>query len=134
MAMGIKKFSQDARYRVARIAAHGGWWGAFLALVINISLGGTRPVGDAPPWLGLIVIVLIGIAIAAGQTLGRMRITAAITRAFDVGYSISESESAAGARKRQDEILEQLTRAETERIELIRALQKEITKHDEPAR
>src|SRR5688500_1963000 len=81
-----KLLTADRRYYSARALAHLGWWGALAVMAAHISMGGAKPVGDAPPWLGLIIIFMIGIGIAAGNTLGRMRLSKSIAKGFDVGY------------------------------------------------
>lgn len=96
--------TEDRRRIFAQIAAHGGWWGAVVLLGINIALGGAEPAGDAPPWLGLIIVVLIGVGIAGGTSLSRMRLAEVITRALEVGASVAAS----GAQERQRQIIELL--------------------------
>lgn len=80
------KVKEEQRRTLALIIAHTGWWGALILLGVNIGLGGQRPIGHAPPWLGLIIVVLIGIGIAGGTSLARMRLARTIMRAFDEGY------------------------------------------------
>lgn len=127
--------SQNVRYRIARATAHTGWWGAVLLLTMHISMGGSRPEGHSPPWLGLFIVVLIGLGIAGGQSLGRMRLTEAIKNAFNVGYGAAYHDQMDEVAQRQNQILEELEDARKERLNLVRDLQREITEsHDEPAR
>lgn len=78
--------TEDDRRKVALFVAHGGWWGAFGLLITNVALGGSRPAGSAPPWLGLIIVFLIGVGIAGGTALARMRMARTIMSAMDQGY------------------------------------------------
>jgi len=79
------KITEDTRQLTYRVGAHGSWWGAFALLVVQITLGGARPTGSAPPWLALIIVMLIGTGIAFGTSLSRMRLTGAITSVFETG-------------------------------------------------
>lgn len=82
----IKK--EEHRRTMALVLAHTGWWGSVLLLVVIISMGGSKPAGNAPPWLGLVFIILMGVGIAAGSALSRMRLARTIEMAFERGYTL----------------------------------------------
>lgn len=74
---------EDRRGTLYRIGAWGSWWGVAGLLGINISMGGST--GGAPPWLGLVIVVLMGTGIAFGMALSRMRLASTISGVFQVG-------------------------------------------------
>lgn len=89
------KISEEHRRFFALVFAHVGWWGSFVLLCIIISMGGSKPAGKAPPWLGLIFILLMGVGIAAGSALSRMRLSRTIVTAFERGYDMAVTKARA---------------------------------------
>lgn len=82
------RLTEERRRKGALIIANTGWWGAVTLLGVHIGLGGARPVGGAPPWMGLVIVVLIGVGIAGGTALSRMKLARTISKALEVGMQI----------------------------------------------
>jgi hypothetical protein len=97
-------------------------------MAVHVTLGGPKPAGDAPPWLGMIVVFLIGIAIAAGNTVGRIRQTEANKLIFGAGYSAADRDQMIEVRDRQLQIMTALDEAKEDRLNLVRDLQREISR------
>lgn len=106
--MAAKRTAEDVRYLAYRLGAHLAWWSAVawtIALtVVNLS----RPVTTLPNLFqrisGLFIILLMGIAIALGSALSRMRLAKTIAKVFETGVGVA----ALGARDRQEQIIEML--------------------------
>lgn len=97
--------SEDVRYRLYRFGAHFAWWSATAWTAILTWVNLTRPVTALPSTFqrvsGLFILLLMGIAIALGSALSRMRLARTITQVFQVGVEVA----AAGAEGRQREIM-----------------------------
>lgn len=102
------KTSEDYRYKTYRLGAHLAWWSAFgwTAALTYVNL--TRPIDALPNTFqrisGLFIILLMGVAIALGSALARMRLARTITHVFEVGVGVASD----GARERQNEIIKLL--------------------------
>lgn len=97
--------NEDFRYKVYRIGAHASWWGAFAWTSILTWVNLTRPATALPNTFqrvsGLFIILLMGVAIALGSALARMRLAKTIARVFEVGVSVASQ----GAVERQQQII-----------------------------
>lgn len=106
--MAAKRTAEDFRYLAYRLGAHLAWWAAFgwtVALtIVNLS----RPVTALPNLFqrvsGLFIILLMGVAIALGSALARMRLAKTIAKVFETGVGVA----ALGARDRQEQIIQML--------------------------
>lgn len=77
--------SEEVRRVIAWVLACGGWIASFV-LALYASLNFDPSTGDfAPAWFTPTEIILIGIAIASGTALGRMRSVETITKVFRAG-------------------------------------------------
>lgn len=76
----MKTLAETHRRGLTLALAHVGWWGAFLFTVLAVRGDVSRPIGT-------IVIMFVGIAIAASLSLSRMRLTDTITSVFEAGLS-----------------------------------------------
>lgn len=99
---------EDTRYVIYRLGAHGAWWGAFAWTVALTWVNLTRPALAPPDTFqkisGLFIILLMGVAIALGSALSRMRLARTITRVFEVGVDVASR----GAQGRQQQIIDLL--------------------------
>lgn len=97
--------SEDIRYWTYRIGAHVSWWTAFAwtaALTwVNLQRPGLAPPNTFQRVSGLFIILLMGIAIALGSALARMRLARTIEQVFKVGMDVA----AAGSKERQTQII-----------------------------
>jgi hypothetical protein len=97
--------NEDVRYRLYRFGAHAAWWTAFgwtVALTwVNLSRPATALPNTFQRVSGLFIILLMGIAIALGSALSRMRLAKTVAQVFRVGADVA----AAGSRERQNEII-----------------------------
>lgn len=75
---------EDTRRRLTRIIAQMSWW---LALIMT----GLRTMEVIPEPFGIIIVMLIGIAIASGLSLSRMRLQGAVLGAFKAGLKAQEA-------------------------------------------
>ena len=89
------KFKEEHRRIVALVLANFGWWGAFTLTTVLTWVNISRPPTALPTTFqrvsGLFIILLMGIGIAAGLALSRMRLAESILRAFEEGYRASIS-------------------------------------------
>lgn len=87
-----KKSAEDKRYLFYRIGAHASWWGAFALAVTLTASRLAREVGEPPTRFeqisGIFIILLMGVAIALGSALARMRLARTITRVFEAGMMV----------------------------------------------
>lgn len=116
--MNSRHPSEDARYKLYRYGAHGAWWAAFAwtALLTYVNL--TRPI-TAPPGAfqrvsGIGIILLMGVAIALGSALSRMRLAKTILTVFETGEKVAELRNLA-AEKRVEEVGMQLDEVRVEK-------------------
>lgn len=104
----IDKTSEDYRYNLYRFGAHAAWWSAFAWTAALTYVNLTRPAMALPNTFqrvsGLFILLLMGIAIALGSSLARMRLAKTITSVFEVGVTVASE----GARQRQSQIIEML--------------------------
>lgn len=100
--------NEDMRYRLYRLGAHAAWWTAFAWTVALTWVNLSRPATALPNTFqrvsGLFIILLMGVAIALGSALARMRLAKTITQVFRVGAQVAE----AGSYERQTEIIDLL--------------------------
>jgi hypothetical protein len=100
-----KRNAEDVRYLAYRIGAHVAWWGSFAWTAALTWINLSRPVAALPTTFqrvsGLFILLLMGVAIALGSSLARMRLAKTITKVFDVGMNVA----AAGSKERQTEII-----------------------------
>jgi hypothetical protein len=105
---GNQKTSEDRRYSLYKLGAHLSWWGAFAWTTVLTYVNLTRPAAALPNTFqrvsGLFIILLMGVAIALGSALSRMRLAKTISRVFEVGVTVASD----GARQRQQEIINML--------------------------
>jgi hypothetical protein len=98
-----EKTTEDRRYLFYRLGAHFAWWSAFgLAAALTISRVSREVM--APPTRfeqvsGIFIILLMGVAIALGSALARMRLARTITRVFEAGMMVGHLQ---GQQKRED--------------------------------
>jgi len=87
------RIKEEHRRVIALVLANVGWWGAFTWTSVLTYMNITRPVTAMPNTFqrisGLFIILLMGVGIAAGLALSRMRLAASILRAFEEGYRAS---------------------------------------------
>lgn len=85
--------SEDTRYKIYRVGAHVAWWTAFTwtAVITYISLNqdSMTPPSSFQRVSGLGIILLMGVAIALGSTLSRMRLSATILAVFEAGQRVA---------------------------------------------
>ena len=97
--------SEDLRYRLYRAGAHFSWWGAFAWTAALTWVNLNRPATAVPSTFqrvsGLFIILLMGIAIALGSALSRMRLARTITQVFETGVNVA----GLGAEARQKQII-----------------------------
>lgn len=83
----------DFRFQLYRIGAHVAWWMALawtVALTIsNASHDPTAPRTAFQITSPIVIILLIGVAIALGNALSRMRLTQTIADVFNLGLTLS---------------------------------------------
>jgi hypothetical protein len=100
--------SEDVRYKLYRLGAHFAWWSAFAWTVALTIVNLSRPVTSLPTVFqrisGLFIILLMGVAIALGSALARMRLAKTIAKVFNVGISVAAN----GAQERQKQIIQLL--------------------------
>lgn len=81
---------EETRRRATTVLAWGSWLGAFALTALLTWYNITRPPTALPTTYqrvgGLIIILLMGVGIAAGQALSRMKLAETIVRAFEEGY------------------------------------------------
>lgn len=86
--------SETSRYKLYRAMAHGSWWLAFTWTAVLTYANLTRDIAEGPSAFqrvsGLGIVLLIGVAIAMGNALSRMRITKTILSAFETGQRVAE--------------------------------------------
>lgn len=87
-----KKSPEDRRYLFYRIGAHASWWGALALAAILTASRLAREVGEPPTRFeqisGIFIILLMGVAIALGSALARMRLAKTISRVFEAGMMV----------------------------------------------
>lgn len=88
------KPSEDARYKLYRAGAHGAWWSAFawtaVLTYVNLTRDPMTPPSAFQRASGLGIILLMGVAIALGSALSRMRLSATILSVFEAGQKVAE--------------------------------------------
>ncbi len=86
---------EQYRRGCALVLANLGWWGAFAWTAVLTWVNLSRPATALPTTFqrisGLFIILLMGIGIAAGSALSRMRLSETITKALEVGYTLSRN-------------------------------------------
>lgn len=96
--------SEDARYTLYRAGAHLAWWTAvvwtFVLTWVNIRRGTALP-DTFQEVSGIFIVLLMGMGVALGSALARMRLARTIQQVFRVGADVA----AAGSRERQMEII-----------------------------
>lgn len=106
--MAAKRTPEDFRYFAYRLGAHLAWWSAFAWLAVLTYVNLTRPAMALPNVFqrisGLFIILLMGVAIALGSALSRMRLARTITGVFQTGMDVG----AVGTKMRQEQIIEML--------------------------
>lgn len=100
------ELSENTRRRVAATLAHGGWWGALLLTGMHVSTLGP----DTPRSFGVVIVLFIGVAIAASLARSRMRLTDTITAVFQTGLEVSRQD----VRALRDEVREESAAAREE--------------------
>lgn len=104
----MKRTGEDARYVLYRLGAHLAWWSAFAWLAVLTYVNLTRPAMALPNVFqrisGLFIILLMGIAIALGSALSRMRLARTIAKVFETGVGVASL----GAKDRQEQIIQML--------------------------
>ena len=87
------KFNEDTRYVVYRLGAHIAWWSAAAWTAVLTWVNLSRPVTALPSTFqrisGLFIILLMGVAIALGSALARMRLARTITKVFEAGVTVA---------------------------------------------
>lgn len=74
---------QETRHRAALVGAWGGWLTATGLTALRV----TDQIGQA---VGIVIVLFIGVAIACGMTLSRMRLSATIVATFQAGILAAE--------------------------------------------
>lgn len=86
---------EDVRYNLYRFGAHTAWWGAAAwstALTWeNLHSSPLKPPSDFIRVSGIFILLLMGVAIALGSALSRMRLGKTISGVFQTGLSIAVS-------------------------------------------
>ena len=72
---------EECRHRLALVLVWVGWLGALACVIFRIT---EENINDQP-WVGVLAVLLIGIAIAASAALGRMRLQDTMSRVFAAG-------------------------------------------------
>lgn len=62
----------------ALILAHTGWWGALVGTALRVF-------NVIPQQYGVVIVLLIGVGVAAGLSLSRMRLATTIREVFKAG-------------------------------------------------
>lgn len=92
--MSRNGLTEDTRYNLYRYGAHAAWWTAFawtaLLTYVNLTHPPTAPPGAFQRVSGLGIILLMGIAIALGSALSRMRLASVINKVFESGMRIAD--------------------------------------------
>lgn len=90
--------NEDRKYVLYRVGAHCAWWGATLWTAALTWMNVTRPALSLPTTFqrvsGLFILLLMGVAIALGSTLARMRLAKTITEVFQAGVTVGLVEKA----------------------------------------
>ena len=76
------EITESSRRTWATALMHGGWWGALGMTALSVTDSVARP-------LGVLVVLFIGIAIAAGASRSRMRLADTIMAVFQTGLTAS---------------------------------------------
>lgn len=88
-----RDMDEDARFQVYRIGAHGSWWGALILTVIltvmNLSANPLEPPNTFQRIAGIFIVFLIGVGIALGSALARMRLADTIADVFETGLKVA---------------------------------------------
>lgn len=91
-----KRSSEDVRYLTYRLGAHVAWWSAFAWTALLTWVNLERPITALPNVFqrisGLFILLLMGIAIALGSALSRMRLARTITSVFETGMKVASQE------------------------------------------
>lgn len=77
---------------IALILAVGGWLGAFGLGVFDALMFSPSDGNFAPSWLLPTVILLMGVAIASGAALGRVRSVETLSKVFHAGQIAADDE------------------------------------------
>lgn len=86
MIKGI--LTEEVRHRLALAFVWVGWLGAFLLLMVSILVW--DDVTNRPAWIGLVIVFLLGVAVAASAALGRMRLYNTLTNVFHSGMDAQD--------------------------------------------
>lgn len=105
MRIGAVKADGPARRRTALVLMWGGWmsaigFGSWAALSFDPEHG-----HFAPTWVNLVFIFSIGVAIASGSAVSRIKLAQTIVEAFKAGFQASTMHHAQGVA--QEELLKQ---------------------------
>lgn len=98
--MKATKLTEDQRRTAAVALVHIGWWGALTLTFLDIAVIQTDPTSRAARSMGIVIVLLIGIAIAASSARSRMRLGDTIAAVFETGMQ------AAGAEPRRTCVME----------------------------
>ena len=90
MMIEIEPMTEQQRRAAATWLTYIGWWGAFILLLIDEIAVNADPNSRVARGMGILIVLLIGVAIAAGAARGRMRLTDTITSVFEAGMNIAE--------------------------------------------
>lgn len=90
--MKALKLTEDQRRTVATGLVHIGWWGALGLTITDIAIVQADPAGRAARSMGIIIVLLIGVAIAASSARSRMRLADTIAAVFETGMQAAGSE------------------------------------------
>lgn len=77
----FKHNGESLRHRIAVVLVWTGWLGSLGGVIFRV----VEHNPSTAPWVGVVVVFLIGIAIAASAALGRMRLQDTITKVFTAG-------------------------------------------------
>jgi len=90
MMIEIEPMTEQQRRAAATWLTYIGWWGAFVLLLIDEIAVNADPNSRVARGMGILIVLLIGVAIAAGAARGRMRLTDTITSVFEAGLNAVE--------------------------------------------
>lgn len=87
------KINEDVRYNLYRAGAHAAWWSALGWTGVLTWVNLSRPAMALPNTFqrisGIFIIILLGIGIALGSALSRMRLARTISEVFETGMKLA---------------------------------------------